>query len=82
MVLRIEAIVISGTWISRFQQGSTRSNGFGPAGGGADYAWSSSLPNGSGQAQTASSRGRASCFNYQAGNCLRGRACRFSHNDA
>ena len=70
-----------GQGFSRFQQGTTRSNGFGPAGGGEDYAWSSSLPSSSVQAQSASTRGRAPCFNYQAGNCLRGRACRFSHND-
>ena len=71
-----------GQGFSRFQQGATRSNGFGPAGGGEDYAWSSSLPATSVQAQSTSTRGRAPCFNYQAGNCLRGRACRFAHNDS
>ena len=67
-----------GQGFSRFQ---TSSNGFGVPGRGEDYSWSNSLPTSNVQAQTASTRGRGLCFNYQAGNCLRGRTCRFTHND-
>ena len=70
-----------GQGFSRFQRGTTRSNSFGAAGGVEDNAWNGSLPSSSGQAQSASTRGRTPCFNYQAGTCLRGRTCRFAHND-
>ena len=62
------------------QLGSTV-RGFVPGGRGRDYDWGIPQPGGSGQAQAAPTRGRGACFNYQAGNCLRGRACRFTHND-
>ena len=62
------------------QLGSTV-RGFVPGGRGGDYDWRFQQPAGSSQAQAGSARGRGSCFNYQAGNCLRGRACRFTHND-
>ena len=61
------------------QLGSTV-RGFIPGGRGGDYDWGIP-PAGSGQAQAAPKRGRGACLNYQDGNCLRGRACRFTHND-
>ena len=62
------------------QLGST-ARGFVPGGRGGDYDWGIPQPAGSGQAQATPTRGRGACFNYQAGNCLRGRACRLLHND-
>ena len=67
---------------SRNQLGSTGFNGFSTGGRGGDYGWSNPQASSSVQPHPTPTRGRGACYNYQAGNCLRGRACRFTHNDS